>query len=107
MQALDDFELEPLETLTISAQQLSTGTVVTGIGEIIDNDTAVARMPPAGSASALQAADVLQDDSALIPDAGGASSAAQAGATEASAELLLCADELARQIAAAKPVDYA
>lgn len=107
VQALDDFELEPLETLTISAQQLSTGTVVTGIGEIIDNDTAVARMPPAGSASALQAADVLQDDSALIPDAGGASSAAQAGATEASAELLLCADELARQIAAAKPVDYA
>ena len=107
VQALDDFELEPLEALTISAQQLSTGVVVTGIGEIIDNDTAVARMPPAGSASTLQAADVLQDDRALIPDAGGASSPAPAGAAEATAELLLGADELARQIAAAKPVEYA
>jgi len=107
VQALDDFELEPLETLTISAQQLSTGVVVAGVGEIIDNDTAVARVPPTEVASALKAADVLQDDSTRVPDAGSTSCPTPAGATEAAAELLLCADELARQLAAAKPVEYA
>ena len=102
----DDVELEPLETFTLSARQLATGSVVTGIGEIIDNDTAVARVPPQ-TAVALQVADVLQDDGSVIPDAGGSACPAPASSALAQAELLVCADEIARQLAAAKPAEYA